>query len=210
MRAYVPSRHLSPQSRSCIQSYSCSCYYKDSWNHQSFYFLVCFALTIPSTLLQAKSHKVFVHRQSTSQCMRNTLNDVPSPGHVRLEAVPISSVSLALHIPMHYIDLVGYRPGQRQELLLGTLFHVSLHFAISKMLWDAMILTQPQPNQKDRLTASFPFWESSHHTDTTSNFGSEVNILSKCKETGRERYKLQMHHLSQIKSHHGASKSFIE
>lgn len=41
---------------------------------------------------------------------------------------------------------------------------------ISKMLWRAVILTQPQPKQKDRLKASFPSWQSSHHTDTHKQF----------------------------------------
>lgn len=41
---------------------------------------------------------------------------------------------------------------------------------ISKMLWCVMILTQPQASQTDRWKASFPFWQSSQHTDTHKQF----------------------------------------
>lgn len=43
-----------------------------------------------------------------------------------------------------------------------------------------------------------------------NHFGIEVNILSKYKEIRREKCKLQMHHLSQIKSYHGTSVSVLE
>lgn len=170
MRAHVSSRHLSPQSRSCLRSYSCSYHYKDSWSQQSSSFLVCFAWTIPSTLLQAKSRKAFVQRQSMSQCARNPLNEITSPGHASLEPVPLWSVSLALHIPTRYIDLVGYRPGQGQELLLGTLFHVSLHFAMASYQQDALTChdsntTTTKPDRQTEslipfLTVISPHWHS--------------------------------------------------
>lgn len=43
-----------------------------------------------------------------------------------------------------------------------------------------------------------------------SNFGIEVNIFSKYKETRREKCTLQMHHLSQIKSYRETSVSFLK
>lgn len=184
----------------------------DSRSQPSFYSLVCFPSTLPSTLLQAKPHKAFVQRQSTSQHMRNPLNEVPSPGHVSLEPVPPWSVSLTLHIPTLYIWLVtgqdeskSFSWGHFSSSVL-----VLPWYCISRMLWDAPVLAQlyqtrqtdwkPQCLFENHLTTLAPM----------TNFGIEVNILSKYMETRREKCKLQMHHLSQIKSYHGTSVSFLK
>lgn len=108
---------------------------------------------------------------------------------------PLWSVLLAWHIPIHYIGLVGYRPGQGQELLLSTLFHVSFHFAMALYQQDVLrchdsntTMTKAQSQTESPIHSPFE----SHLTKLipTSNFGLQVSILSKYKETGRERYKL--------------------
>lgn len=84
---------------------------------------------------------------------------------------PLVSVSHSSHTYTLY--MTSYRPGREQELLLKALFLISLSFAMVLYQQDALRCPSSStaiPNQTDRLKASMPFWESSHHTGTHDQF----------------------------------------
>lgn len=134
-----------------------------------------------------------------------------TPGHISLELFPLGQC-LSLFTYLHFTWLVTGQD-ESKSFSWGHFSSSPLvlpWYCISRMLWGATVLTQPFQTRQTDWKPQCLFQNHLPTLAPMSNFGIEVNIFSKYKETRRAKCTLQMHHLSQIKSYRGTSVSFLK